>query len=210
MEYIDLLLFAGIALFLVLRLGSLLGKRTGNESAFTKMFRDFGPNRPETEEDTTTVITIDPEEDSSVWAPLRKADPDFDGDGFLEGARNAFALILGAYISGDMQDVKEFLADDVVTSFTDAIREREQNGQRVDGSLVGIESTDVTHVELSGTRARVTIHFRSLQTLGIYNQAGELVEGNPEESIMCNDIWSFKRDLESDDVNWILIGTGEN
>ena len=223
----DILLFAGVAIFLVLRLGSVLGKRTGHENP-PKAYKDMMDAAKKADEDIEAkenedvVVPLpslkerhDREFDEQQmdgplqesYAKIRAADASFSPAQFLDGARYAFEWILRAYVEGDLDTLRNLLADDVYENFAGSITNRESLGQRVEEMLVGIDSCEVTEAEMDGSVAKITVSIISKQVNVLYNNLDEIVSGDPNKVVDVKDIWTFARDTGSKDPNWTLIAT---
>lgn len=138
---------------------------------------------------------------------IRAADPGFSPSDFLDGANGAFEMILQAYVEGDTRTLKNLLAKDVYQSFASAIQARNDNGQRIEDTLVGIDSTDILEARMEDSAALVTVKFVSEQVNVLYDAEDEVIEGDPHKVIVVTDIWTFSRDTRSRDPNWSLVST---
>lgn len=227
-QFFDIILFAMIAVFLILRLRSVLGRRDGHEGGgFADMInRIQDPDKKKKAEGAgnDNIVHLDhknepengealPEEGEEV-TPLVKglraiaqADKDFDPDEFISGGRIAFEYILGAYASGDSKSLKPLLSPDVFANFDVSIRERKDAGQTMEETLVGIRKAEVVEAELNGTEAQVTVKFVSDQVHAVYNSEGAVVDGDPNKIVVVTDFWTFVRDTRSRDPNWSLGAT---
>jgi predicted lipid-binding transport protein (Tim44 family) len=214
---IQLLVLAGIAIFLILKLRSVLGTRDGFEKPpipleelRPRVRRDFeviegGPDR-----DITDHV---PEGSDSALAlaEMKRADPSFTVTPFLDGARGAYEMILMAFERGDLVSIQDFLSDEVAGSFAEAIAAREKDGLTVEANFVGMKELalhEATFNRDSGM-AEIAVKFVGEQTYVVRNKAGEIVEGNPREIKRQRDIWTFARRMGSDDPNWQLVATGD-
>ena len=221
-QLFDIILFAMIAAFLVLRLRSVLGRRTGNERPPSEVFggkREIGteengkviplPSRNEEpiEGDISAPRETIPNSPAAGITQIRVADPGFDPDGFVEGARGAFEMIVGAFAQGDVETLRPLLNDSVFTRFSDAIREREAQKQTLETNIVAIKSVDLHEAHMEGRTAFVTVRFVSDQTNIVRDAGGAVVEGNPEQTTELVDLWTFARDTRSKDPNWLLVTT---
>ncbi|AZL59283.1 Tim44 domain-containing protein [Tabrizicola piscis] len=214
---IQLLVLAGIAIFLILKLRSVLGTRDGFEKppillddVRPRVRRDFEVIEGGADRD---IIDHVPEGSDAARAlqAMKQAEPSFAVTPFLEGARSAYEMILMAYERGDLDSIRPFLADDVEASFAEAIAAREQEGLTVDASFVGMKELvlhDATFNKDSGM-AEISVRFVGEQTYVVRNKAGEIVEGNPREIKRQRDIWTFARRMGIDDPNWQLVATGD-
>jgi len=217
---IQLLVLAGIAIFLILRLRSVLGSREGvekpaapvarNGEARSDRRRDFEVIEGGVDRDITDHVD-DGTPQAKALAAMKVAEPGFHVGEFLQGARAAYEMILMAFEQGDMDAVRPFLADDVYEAFAEVIRAREEQGLSVDANFVGIR--EVTLVDASFDRdtqtGEITVRFVGELTSVVRNAAGEVVEGDPQAIRRQRDVWSFARQMGTGDPNWQLVATGE-
>ena len=214
-HYFDIILFAMVAAFLVLRLRSVLGRRTGNEQrrqdpllrraeAPADKVVPFG-NRTAAPPPLVTATPAD-----AVAAGLeriRGADPGFDATQFLEGARAAFEMIVAAFAAGDKSQLRPLLSDDVYKPFASAIDERANAGETLETRILQLKRLDIVEAGLAGRVARVTVKFVSDQTNVLRAHDGSIVDGDPDHAIEKTDFWSFARDTRANDPNWVLEAT---
>lgn len=221
----DLILFALVAAFLILRLRSVLGRRDGHEPRGNDPFK--APSRKEQADEKVIRLpdrgekpgegpepteTAAPEVEATGVdggiALIRTADPSFDRDEFLSGARIAFEMILGAYAAGDVGALRPLLSPEVFSNFEQSIRDREQAGEVLDITLVGIKTAEIVEAYMAGRTAHLTIKFVSEQTSVTRDESGEVLEGDPGAVTEVTDYWTFARDTRSRDPNWMLVATG--
>lgn len=213
---IQLLVLAGIAVFLILRLRSVLGTREGFEKP-----RVTGPaqrsRRPEFDviEGGPDHDIIDHVEDGSTsakaLAAMKMAEPGFMVGSFLEGARGAYEMILMAFEKGDLSEVRGFLSDDVAESFQSVIDARNEQGLTIDANFVGVREIALKEAEFDrdSGEGEVTVRFVGELTSVVKNAEGEVVEGNANEIKRQRDVWTFARNMGADNPNWQLVATGE-
>ncbi len=214
-QFIDIIFFAMIAAFLVLRLRNVLGRRDGHENKPSDPFSVPDPKEtadenviqlPERPE--TVSADADPEDIlAGGLAQIGINDPSFNPAGFLDGARVAFEMVLNAYVSGDTATLKSLLSPEVFAGFEKAIRDREQAGEVLEDTLVGIRVADLVEAYMDGTNANVTVKFISEQVNVTRDDNGDVVDGNPNLVIDVTDFWTFSRDTRSSDPNWLLVAT---
>ena len=138
---------------------------------------------------------------------LIKTDPSFDPGHFLEGAKAAYEMIVGAFAEGDEKTLKQLLGKDVLDGFMQAIDEREQRGESVQSTLVGIDKVDLLEAEVKDRQGFVTVKFLS-ELISVTRDAdGEVVDGDPKKVREVTDIWTFARDITSRNPNWKLVAT---
>ncbi|MBK5956122.1 translocase [Rhodospirillum rubrum] len=209
-QYIDIIFFAMIAAFLVLRLPSVLGRRTGEEQRRPDPFA-----QPESAQDN--VIDLSGRKavagrpgDGTLAGGLTQiqlTDPSFSPEGFLIGAKAAFEMILMAYAKGDKAVLKPLLAGEVFQNFSRAIDEREQADETMETDLVGFKSVEILRAGMDGQDALVTVKFVTEQVNSVRDKSDTVVDGNPNQVEEVTDIWTFRRDTVSNDPNWDLIAT---
>jgi len=218
-QYIEIILFGSIAIFLIVRLVSVLGKRTGHEQERRRM-QPFPVRREAAEsrsEKTDNVIqlperdarpAIDPNSPAAAGlSQIAAADPRFDPAGFLSGARAAFEMIVNAFAGGDLDTLKKLLSPAVYDDFAAAIAARAEAGQTQDTTLIGIKSVEPVAANLADSEAQVTIKFVSEQVNVTKDSEGRVIEGDPNFVAEVPDIWTFSRDVRSRDPNWFLSAT---
>lgn len=219
-QLFDIILFAMIAAFLVLRLRSVLGRRTGNERPRRPASSDARMRRTATmarssrcrRADRPPVDVPAPQETLPISpeagiAQIRAADRGFDPDIFVEGAKSAFEMIVGAFAQGDIHTLRPLLNDSVYTQFSDAIRERETQKQTLETTIVAMKAVDLHEAHMEGPMAFVTVRFVSDQINVVRNAAGAVVDGEPGQTVELIDLWTFARDTRSGDPNWLLVTT---
>ena len=236
-QYFDIIFFALIAVFVILRLRSALGRRTGQERQRpTNIFSRL--TEPE-EQNTGKVIHLpghgDESEDELFEKELsdisegeasqsdsqgdemeqiraglmqiRMADPEFSPRSFLSGAQGAFEMIVEAFAAGETATLRPLLGDDVYDEFADVIRARIAAKESVETTIVSLDSTDIAAADLSGSTARLTVRFSSQQMTVTSNEEGETVEGEPESVVRVVDLWTFAHNTRSSDPTWSLVET---
>lgn len=217
----EIILFAMIAAFLVLRLRSVLGKRTGSERQRPDPFRPPPrdaegkvvqlPGRKEVEDVVARAEKAEaPKPSTPLEAGLTQislADPSFSLQSFGNGARIAFEMILGAFASGDLAAVRKMMSDEVLSRFSHEIKSRKDSGQTLEATLVGIREAEVITARMEGRTATVEVRFVSEQINVLRDKEGKTIGGEPNKVSVVTDIWTFARDARSRDPNWILVAT---
>ncbi|MSO53540.1 MAG: Tim44 domain-containing protein [Rhodospirillales bacterium] len=205
-QFIDLIFFAMVAAFLVLRLRGVLGRRTGTKTGHTDPFK----SRPAEPAPVTDAKPARAKAESPLEATLTEigiADPKFDKKEFLSGARMAFEMILGAFAGGDRAALKPMLSPEVYSNFSQVISDREKAGNKLDQTIVATKAADIADASLDGSTAQITVKFTSEQINALRDSAGTVIEGDAKTPTTVVDFWIFARDTRSRDPNWTLIGT---
>ena len=214
---IQLLVLAGVAIFLFIKLRAVLGTRDGFEKpplplddARPRSKRDFeviegGPDRD------ITDLVADGSPSAFALSEMKKAEPGFSVGTFLQGARGAYEMILMAFDKGEMDRIKPFLAPDVFETFSEAVAQREKDGLRIESTFIGLREM-VLHeatFDANSREADIAVRFLGETTSLVRNNAGEVVEGSPTAVKKQRDIWTFSRRMGVDDPNWYLSATGD-
>jgi predicted lipid-binding transport protein (Tim44 family) len=233
---ITTVIFAILAVFVVWKLRSVLGQRTGAEpppGEAMRRERPPGAARPaEPANEDGKVVRLPGVRSGEARPASREADPErwkpwaapgsaaaagldaivardssFDLRGFVEGAKAAYEMIVVAFAQGDRKGLKPLLSNDVYESFAAAIAQREKDGHKVETTFVSIDRAAVEDAQLRGTTAQVTMRMVSKLITATKNAAGEVIDGNPDKVVDTVDVWTFARDVASRDPNWKLIAT---
>jgi predicted lipid-binding transport protein (Tim44 family) len=212
-QYVDIILFAMIAGFLVLRLRSVLGRRTGNERRRDPFPRPVAPPlKPPVPASQWGAPVIDAPPNANAIGDglihIKRADPGFQAGAFLEGARAAFEMVVGAFAAGDKTALRPLLSDDVYHSFATAIDERIAAKETLETRIGILKSADIVEAGLDGSMAQVTVRFVSDQVNVTRAMDGSIVDGHPDQPVEKTDFWTFTRDTRSSDPNWALVATG--
>ena len=214
---IQLLVLAGIAVFLILKLKSVLGTREGFEKPPLPLDDDKprarkgfeviegGPDR-----DIVDHVADGSDAANALYA-MKKAEPSFSVAEFLGGARGAYEMIFMAFEKGEIEEIKPFLSPDVYESFAEAVAAREAQGLTVEVNFVGISELAVQSADFDETSREGEISVRFVAELYsvVRDKLGEIVEGSPTEVKRQRDVWTFARQMGADDPNWLLVATGD-
>jgi predicted lipid-binding transport protein (Tim44 family) len=215
---IQLLVLAGIAIFLILRLRSVLGTREGFEKPPLPAPADARRrSRPELEvieggADRDITDHVPEGSDSArALAAMKALDGAFNVREFLTGARAAYEMILMAFERGEVTAVKPFISAEVFDAFAAVVEERDRKGLRVEATFVGISDLALKEAtfDRQSREAEISVRFVGEMTSVVRDEAGDIVEGSTTEIKRHRDVWTFARTMGSPDPNWILVATGE-
>jgi predicted lipid-binding transport protein (Tim44 family) len=214
-HYFDIILFAMVAAFLILRLRSVLGRRTGNERRRDSYLRQASPAPdkvvPPARQPAQLVEPLPARPDDTVaggLAQIGMADPGFNVEDFLGGARGAFELIVDGFAAGDKTKLRFLLNDDVFNPFATAIDDRAAAGETLEARVVRLKDIDIVEAGMVDRTARITVKLVSDQIYVLRAHDGSVVDGDPQNPIEKTDFWTFARDTSSSDPNWVLVATG--
>lgn len=212
-QFFDIIFFALVAAFIILRLRSVLGRRTGHERPRPDPFR---PAPPEPAERAPEALPPGPGAPPAAPAPgslaagfaqIKIADPSFDEQEFIKGARAAFEYIVAAFAAGDEDKLKPLLSTEVFDRFRDAIRNRRTSGQTHETTIVRLRDVEPVGARMEGPTASLTVRYLSEQINVTRDAAGQVVEGDPDRIAEVTDAWTYARNTRSSDPNWILVAT---
>ena len=212
---IQLLVLAGIAVFLIIKLKNVLGTREGFEKPAlpaddSRPKRDFAVIEGGPDRDITDHVP-DGSPSYKALAAMKQAEPSFSVNDFLQGARGAYEMILMAFEKGEIDKILPFLSKDVYQTFADAVEAREREGLTVEANFVGLRELSLHEASFDpATReAEIAVRFTGELTSVVRNKAGEIIEGSATEAKRQRDLWSFRRRMDVDDPNWQLVATGD-
>lgn len=228
-QFIDIIFLGLVAGFLILRLRSVLGRRNGSE---TPPRDPYGLNRQQQDGESTTraqagaggnVVDLSSRRPVTPVAPqapvipegpaaegltrITMADPSFDPDSFLGGARRAFEMILTAFAAGDRATLRPLLGDAVYRNFEAAITDRESRGEQLTTEIDAMRGLSFVAASLTGDVASVTVRFETDQISVLRDRDGAVIDGSQTETVRLTDDWTFSRTLSSGDPNWALVTT---
>ncbi|MEL6450930.1 MAG: Tim44/TimA family putative adaptor protein [Pseudomonadota bacterium] len=212
---IQLLVLAGIAVFLILRLKNVLGTREGFEQPPVPKPANDRSGRPDLaviEGGPDLDITDHVEEDSTAAEALtemKRIEPSFNVADFLQGARGAYEMIVMGYERGELSDIQPFLSEEIYETFVDGVAAREDQGLTIEAQFIGVRELklmDATY-DKNTSEAELTIRFVAELTSAVRDQGGDIIEGSLTEVKRQKDTWSFARTMGADDPNWLLVST---
>lgn len=232
MQFFDFgtIFFMVAAVVIFFQLRNVLGRRTGNERPpFDPYSSDQAKQAAEKEkaEKNGNVVTL-PRRNAeapvnsyaaidAVAAPdsdlnkglraVKDADQSFDPNGFVDGAKLAYEMIVTAYGDGDKRSLKNLLSKEVYDGFVAAIDEREKRSEKIESSFVGINSISIVGAEMKNGEAHITLRIISELISATRNSAGTIIDGDPEAVAEVKDVWTFARDTRARDPNWKLVAT---
>ena len=224
------IIFLALAVFIFIRLRSVLGQRTGRErppydpystrdvraqagdKVVTLPTRSNGNSetvsRPsETVQDRWKGIAADGSPIASGLDAIAAADRSFDAKHFVTGAKAAYEMIVTAFATGDRKTLKGLLSREVYDGFEAAIKDREAKGDTVENKFVSLDTADITAAELRNNTAQVTVRFVSQLISATRDKSGNVIDGSPDKVSEVTDVWTFARDVTARDPNWKLVAT---
>ena len=226
-----------VAVFVILRLRSVLGRRTGEDEARIDRQMRARQAREQAAAAGEKVVTLPRRDNDDVQSgqmpsrsnddlaekvkslgindeavesgllSIARRDNAFEPGHFLSGAKQAYEMIVTAFAEGNRGLLKDLLSEEVFDGFSSAISDREERGEQIDQSFVGINKADIVDADLKGNEANVTVKFLSQLISATRDSAGVVTSGDPQRVMEVTDIWTFARDVTSPNPNWRLIAT---
>jgi predicted lipid-binding transport protein (Tim44 family) len=227
------IIFLALAVFIFLRLRSVLGQRTGRERP---PYDPYSARDAVRSPATDKVVTLPPRQGTAEAPPrpiesaappaerwkdvaetgsavasgldaIAAADPGFDAKHFITGARAAYEMIVTAFAAGDRRQLRSLLSREVFEGFDGAITERENRGETAETRFVSIDASTITAAELRAKTAQITVRFISKLVSSTRDRTGAVIDGNAEKVTDVTDVWTFARDVASRDPNWKVVAT---
>ena len=212
---LQLLILAGVALFLIFRLKNVLGTRDGFEPKVKDVDSAKMEERRNTEDSSENNLDeeaieylFDDKNSANALTKIKEIEKNFSLTDFLGGAGSAYEMILMAFQSGKISPVETFLSADVKENFEEAIQAREQKGLSIDADFIGLRDTAVKNISFRDRVAEISVSFLADVKSVVKNNNGEIIEGEEADTKKQFDVWVFSREIGSDNPNWILVETG--
>ena len=206
LPFIDIIIFAIIAIFLVYRLKSILGQNSDVNEQNNKI--DIG------EKDFTNVVKLgnkksDVNETKIKKDSLYSEDPTFNEKEFLKGAQNFFEIVIDCFVKGDLKNIKMYIDDKLIKNFQLVIDERLQEEESLKINIVKMISIQIKDVKRLNNFLRVSVLFESEQIKVLKDKKGKIIDGDQKKGILVKDLWTFEKKIQSKDLNWKLVETSD-
>ena len=218
MGSLDIILFAMVAGFIILRLRSELGNKTGDEHNPTDMAEptqthqdkiqgdDIINGEYETSPDNVIPLESNPEL-RDAFRQIQAADRNFTISNFLHGARTVYQMVLESFWSGDRETLKSYLSQDIYDQFEGAIAAREKAEHILENKILDIVKIDIVNASLKNKVAEISVHFKAEIIAVTRDKDGNAIDGNMSDATILNDKWTFTHDTMSSDPSWLLVAT---
>ena len=197
-QYMDIIFLAVVAGVVLLRLRSVLGKRTGSEKKDPNLYSYDKPANQSTDTPKPVQMQSNINNSKTDW---------FDNDNFIAGAKGAYETIVTNFENDNIKELKPLLEEDVLKSFTEVIENRKKNGEHVEFSFIGIESAEIIYKDLNSSPMEVTVRFISEMITCIKNSKDEVISGSLNQIQKVTDVWTFAKFKNKKNANWLLLAT---
>ena len=204
LPFLDIIIFAIIAIFLVYRLKNILGQNSeGNEQ---NNHIDNG------EKEFSNVIKLghlDNDKTKTNKSSISKVDPTFNEEEFLKGAQNFFQMVINSFVKGNLNDIVNYIDDKLIKSFKLVIDERLDEGESLKIEILKMKSIKIKDVKELKNYLRLSVLFETEQIKVLKDKKGKVIDGDPKKSILVKDLWTFEKEIKSKDINWKLVETSD-
>jgi predicted lipid-binding transport protein (Tim44 family) len=197
-QYMDIIFLAVVAGVVLLRLRSVLGKRTGSEKKDSNLYSYDKPVNQSSDTPKPVQMQANINNSKTDW---------FDNDNFIAGAKGAYETIVTNFENDNIKELKPLLEEDVLKSFTEVIENRKKNGEHVEFSFIGIESAEIIYKDLNSSPMEVTVRFISEMITCIKNSKDEVISGSLNQIQKVTDVWTFAKSKNKKNANWLLLAT---
>jgi predicted lipid-binding transport protein (Tim44 family) len=197
-QYMDIIFLAVVAGVVLLRLRSVLGKRTGSEKKDPNLYSYDKPVNQSTDTPKPVQMQSSTNNSKTDW---------FDNDNFIAGAKGAYETIVTNFENDNINELKPLLKENVLKSFTEVIEKRKENGEHVEFSFIGIESAEIIYKDLNSSPMEVTVRFISEMITCIKNSKDEVISGSLNQIQKVTDVWTFAKFKNKKNANWLLLAT---
>ncbi len=221
--YIDILILAMIAVFIINRLRNVLGKKTGNESDIVEKFTQRKNNFKESDPDSISDQKVAKLDNSikknlhsnkkinSAINEILKVDNKFEINSFCDGAKKAFEFILTEYSNNNLKALEKLVSKNIFKAFENQINLRSKKNEELEITVISVKNPDIKSVNLEKKHfAYIKLLFESEQVQITKNSKGEIIDGDNNQILQIKEIWTFSKNLKSNDPNWILEEIEEN
>ena len=204
LPFLDIIIFAIIAIFLVYRLKNILGQNSEGNEQNNQI--DIG------KKEFSNVVKLghlDSDETKTDNSSISKIDPTFNEEEFLKGAQNFFQMVINSFVKGNLKDIVNYIDDELIKSFKLVIDERLQEGEILKIEILKMKSIKIKDVKELKNFLRLSVLFETEQIKVLKDNKGKVIDGDPKKSILVKDLWTFEKEIKSKDINWKLVETSD-
>jgi predicted lipid-binding transport protein (Tim44 family) len=205
LPYIDILIFGIIAVFLIYRLKNILGTKTG--------FEKSNINEKTQDKQFNNVVSLKSEKNdlnNKELNDILNVDPNFNINDFLSGSENFFKMVLESFVSGNLENIKNFTKPSVLKSFKTAIDERNSEQETLIIDLKSIKENKITKAKITRSSIKLNVIFETFQVRALLDKNDKIIDGDNENEILVKDEWVFERKVNDNNPNWTLVETKSN
>ena len=221
MPYFDILILAMIAVFILNRLRNVLGKKTGDEQNGSPKLhlkeKDYNESKPDNEsyknlrdgKNDDLQHFHDDKNINIALNEIRKIENKFDMEDFLNKAKKAFEFILKAYSENNIKLLETLLEKDLFLEYKKDITSRVKKKELFEITMIGVEKPIIIDAKINNKDAQITLKYNSEQIHVTKNSAGKIIDGDINQILTIQEVWTFSRKLKSRNPNWSLQNISE-
>ena len=206
LPFIDIIIFAIIAIFLVYRLKNILGQNSDGHEQNNKI--DIG------KKNFTNVVKLGNKKSNIDETKTNKDsidinDPTFNEKEFLKGAQNFFEMVIDCFVKGNLKNVEKYIDNKLIKNFQVVIDDRLKENESLKINIIKMNSIKIKEAKTLNNYLRISVLFESEQIKVLKDKKGKIIDGDQTNSIVVNDLWTFEKKIQSQDLNWILVETSD-
>ena len=205
LPFVDIIIFAIIAIFLVYRLKSILGQNSDGNEQNNKI--DVG------EKNFNNVVKLGRKQSDRNGTYQKdiiyKDDPTFNEKDFLSGAQKFFEIVIDCFVKGDLKNIEMYIDDKLIKNFQLVIDDRLKEKESLQIDIIKMISIQIKDVKKLKNFLRISVLFESEQIKVLKDKKDKIIDGDQKKSILVKDLWTFEKKIQSKDLNWILVETSD-
>ena len=211
LPFIDIIIFAIIAVFLIFRLRNILGEKTGFDPKADNQSKTPKNEKVSNVVDfTKKVENLKEYEFSSEIKEIMKIDNSFKIDEFISGANTFFKMVVNGFVEGNIENIKKYVKPKIFKDFQNAIDERIKEKEKLIIDILSINHTKIKNIKIKGNIVKLEVIFDTVQIKALQDINDEIIDGDLDEKIVVKDMWTFERNFKLQSKNWTLIETSTN
>ena len=211
LPFIDIIIFAIIAVFLIFRLRNILGEKTGFDPKADNQSKTPKNEKVSNVVDfTKKVENLKEYEFSSEIREIMKIDNSFKIDEFISGANTFFKMVVNGFVEGNIENIKKYVKPKIFKDFQNAIDERIKEKEKLIIDILTINHTKIKNIKIKGNIVKLEVIFDTVQIKALQDINDEIIDGDLDEKIVVKDMWTFERNFKLQSKNWTLIETSTN
>ena len=211
LPFIDIIIFAIIAVFLIFRLRNILGEKTGFDPKADNQSKTPKNEKVSNVVDfTKKVENLKEYEFSSEIREIMKIDNSFKIDEFISGANTFFKMVVNGFVEGNIENIKKYVKPKIFKDFQNAIDERIKEKEKLIIDIISINQTKIKNIKIKGNIVKLEVIFDTVQIKALQDKNDEIIAGDLDEKIVVKDMWTFERNFKLQSKNWTLIETSTN
>ena len=200
--YLDILIFGVIAIFLIFRLKNILGTKTGLEDNHLNE-----KNQPKPYSNVVSLKSSKDNTDNTEINKILKVDPNFNKIDFLNGSKTFFEMVIKSFVSGNLDNIKDFIKPSVLKSFKGAIDDRNKENETLTIDLKSFKKNEIISSATTKTSVKIYVIFETLQITALIDKNDKIIDGDTDKEILVKDEWVFEKKIKDQSPNWTLIET---